>query len=298
MLDIKQAIVNCGRRLSKSQRLIAEYVTQLTQNPERYGFDIDALTAGKLAVLVGVSESTVVRFAEKLGYESYPQLRRAIQDAVRAKLTSVQRIEAFKEKGKAAHTNESLENLLDTVLKSDLDNIRRTLQNLDRETFRQAAEALNNAERIFIVGSRTSAALALFFGYYCNIMFDNVKILTETAGGVGVPEQILSVGKTGDTVIGISFPRYSQRTVRALQFAKSKGAKVIALTDAVSSPLKAVSDICIYAKGDMVSFADSLVAPLSVINALIASVAGARQDDISARFAELENIWSDSNVYE
>jgi DNA-binding MurR/RpiR family transcriptional regulator len=298
MPDIKQAITDSGRRLSKSQRRIAEYITKLTQNPERYGFDIDALTAGRLASLIGVSESTVVRFAEKLGYENYPKLRRAIQDAVRAKLTSVQRIEAFKEKGKSAHSDESIDSLLDTVLKSDLDNIRRTLQNLDREAFKQAAVALNNAGRIFIVGSRTSAALALFFGYYCNIMFDNVKILTETAGGVGVPEQILSVGKPGDTVIGISFPRYSQRTVHALKFAKSKGAAVIALTDAPSSPLKAVSDICIYAKGDMVSFADSLVAPLSVINALIASVAEARQDEISARFAELEHIWSDNNVYE
>lgn len=279
--DIISIMQEKQRSFSKGQTRIARYVTE---NADKAAF----MTASKLGQKVGVSESTVVRFALELGFEGYPEMRKALQEMIRNRLTSVQRIEVAK-------TVIGERDTLAAILNSDMDNILRTQNALERKDFDAAVEALLDARHIYILGTRTSAALSMFMGFYFNLLFENVKVLYENTAGE-IFEQILRIGP-GDVFVGISYPRYSRRTVKAVRFARERGATVLALTDAQTSPIAEMADITLLARSDMVSFVDSLVAPLSLINALIVAVSD-RKPGVEGTFNELEKVWNDYEVYE
>ena len=267
---------------SKGQKQIARYILE---HYDKAAF----MTASRLGVTVGVSESTVVRFATELGYNGYPHLQRALQEMIRNKLTSVQRMEVSSDRMGGR-------DVLRTVLHADTDMIRQTLDEIDRDAFQGAVDALTGAHRIYILGVRSSSALANFLGFYFNLLFDNVT-LVHTNSVSEIFEQVLRVGP-GDVLFGISFPRYSKRTLSAMQYARDRGAKVIALTDSQLSPLARVADHLLLARSDMASFVDSLVAPLSVVNALIVAVGMSRRDENEHTFHKLESIWENYDVYE
>lgn len=280
--DVLAVIENGSAGFSKGQRRIAKYILE---NYDKAAF----MTAGKLGVTVGVSESTVVRFAAELGYDGYPGMRKALQEMIRNRLTSVQRIEVAKELIDDA-------NVLKAVLSADMEKLQKTIAEIDRASFDAAVDAIINAKHVYIVGMRSSTALASFMGYYLNILRDNVYLLHDTAVSE-IFEQVLRIGK-GDVFIGMSYPRYSTRTVKAMRFVKNAGATTIGLTDGESSPLVEMSDITLYARSDMVSFLDSLVAPLSLINALIVSIGLRSKEALSDTFKRLETVWSENDVYE
>ena len=267
---------------SKGQKQIARFILE---HYDKAAF----MTASRLGVTVGVSESTVVRFATELGYDGYPHLQRALQEMIRNKLTSVQRMEV-------AGDRMGGRDVLQTVLHADTDMIRVTLDEIDRDAFQGAVDALRGAKRIYILGVRSSSALASFLGFYFNLLFENVT-LVHTNSVSEIFEQVLRVGP-GDVLFGISFPRYSKRTLSAMKYARDRGARVIALTDSQLSPLARVADHVLLARSDMASFVDSLVAPLSVINALIVAVGMSRRDEIEQTFNKLERIWEEYDVYE
>ena len=267
---------------SKGQKQIARFILE---HYDKAAF----MTASRLGVTVGVSESTVVRFATELGYDGYPHLQRALQEMIRNKLTSVQRMEV-------AGDRMGGRDVLQTVLHADTDMIRVTLDEIDRDAFQGAVDALMGAKRIYILGVRSSSALASFLGFYFNLLFENVP-LVHTNSVSEIFEQVLRVGP-GDVLFGISFPRYSKRTLSAMKYARDRGARVIALTDSQLSPLARVADHVLLARSDMASFVDSLVAPLSVINALIVAVGMSRRDEIEQTFNKLERIWEEYDVYE
>lgn len=267
---------------SKGQKQIARFILE---HYDKAAF----MTASRLGVTVGVSESTVVRFATELGYDGYPHLQRALQEMIRNKLTSVQRMEV-------AGDRMGGRDVLQTVLHADTDMIRVTLDEIDRDAFQGAVDALMGAKRIYILGVRSSSALASFLGFYFNLLFENVT-LVHTNSVSEIFEQVLRVGP-GDVLFGISFPRYSKRTLSAMKYARDRGARVIALTDSQLSPLARVADHVLLARSDMASFVDSLVAPLSVINALIVAVGMSRRDEIEHTFNRLERIWEEYDVYE
>ncbi len=278
--DLMKLIQMKFPRMSKGQKLIAEYILK---HYDKAAF----MTASKLGITVGVSESTVVRFANELGFSGYPKLQKALQDLIKSKLTSVQRIEISSD-----YISE--ENVLKSVLKADMENIRATLEKINSSTFDDVVEAVYKAKRIYIVGFRSSQALANFLAFYLNLILDNVRLVSTEVSDIF--EQLLRVGE-GDVVIGIGFPRYSARTVEALSFAKSKGAEVVAVTDSLLSPLASNADYTLITQSNMASFVDSLVAPLSVINALVIAVGLREKDRISETFNNLEKIWEDYNVY-
>ena len=267
---------------SKGQKQIARFILE---HYDKAAF----MTASRLGVTVGVSESTVVRFATELGYDGYPHLQRALQEMIRNKLTSVQRMEV-------AGDRMGGRDVLQTVLHADTDMIRVTLDEIDRDAFQGAVDALMGAKRIYILGVRSSSALASFLGFYFNLLFENVT-LVHTNSVSEIFEQVLRVGP-GDVLFGISFPRYSKRTLSAMKYARDRGARVIALTNSQLSPLARVADHVLLARSDMASFVDSLVAPLSVINALIVAVGMSRRDEIEHTFNKLERIWEEYDVYE
>ena len=267
---------------SKGQKQIARFILE---HYDKAAF----MTASRLGVTVGVSESTVVRFATELGYDGYPHLQRALQEMIRNKLTSVRRMEV-------AGDRMGGRDVLQTVLHADTDMIRVTLDEIDRDAFQGAVDALMGAKRIYILGVRSSSALASFLGFYFNLLFENVT-LVHTNSVSEIFEQVLRVGP-GDVLFGISFPRYSKRTLSAMRYARDRGARVIALTDSQLSPLARVADHVLLARSDMASFVDSLVAPLSVINALIVAVGMSRRDEIEQTFNKLERIWEEYDVYE
>ena len=267
---------------SKGQKQIARFILE---HYDKAAF----MTASRLGVTVGVSESTVVRFATELDYDGYPHLQRALQEMIRNKLTSVQRMEV-------AGDRMGGRDVLQTVLHADTDMIRVTLDEIDRDAFQGAVDALMGAKRIYILGVRSSSALASFLGFYFNLLFENVT-LVHTNSVSEIFEQVLRVGP-GDVLFGISFPRYSKRTLSAMKYARDRGARVIALTDSQLSPLARVADHVLLARSDMASFVDSLVAPLSVINALIVAVGMSRRDEIEQTFNKLERIWEEYDVYE
>ena len=267
---------------SKGQKQIARFILE---HYDKAAF----MTASRLGVTVGVSESTVVRFATELGYDGYPHLQRALQEMIRNKLTSVQRMEV-------AGDRMGGRDVLQTVLHADTVMIRVTLDEIDRDAFQGAVDALMGAKRIYILGVRSSSALASFLGFYFNLLFENVT-LVHTNSVSEIFEQVLRVGP-GDVLFGISFPRYSKRTLSAMKYARDRGARVIALTDSQLSPLARVADHVLLARSDMASFVDSLVAPLSVINALIVAVGMSRRDEIEQTFNKLERIWEEYDVYE
>jgi Transcriptional regulators len=278
--DLMRTIQVKFPRLSKGQKLIAEYILK---HYDKAAF----MTAAKLGISVGVSESTVVRFANELGFSGYPKLQKALQELIKNKLTTVQRIEL-------SNDFVSEESALKGVLKSDMENIRATLEKINHKTFEDVINGIFSANKIYIIGLRSSTALAEFLGFYLNLILDNVKVV-----GYGVSdifEQIINVGDN-DLVIGIGFPRYAARTIESLDFAQSRGAKVVAITDSLLSPLAARADYTLIAQSNMASFVDSLVAPLSVINALIIAVGLREKEKISTTFANLENIWEEYQVY-
>ena len=267
---------------SKGQKLIAAYILEHYEKAS-------LMTAAKLGETVGVSESTVVRFASEIGYDGYPALQRTLQELIRNKLTSVQRIQL-------ANEQMQLDNVLDTVLAQDIERIRRTLDETSREDFQKAVQAIVKADAVYIIGAKSASALANFLAHYFSLVFENVKILQVTSSSEIYEQMIRLTPK--DVLIGISFPRYSKRTVEAFRYASDIGATVIAITDSNESPLAKPADYTLLARSDMASFADSLVAPLSLINALIAAIGLQMNDRVCRTFEKLENIWEEYNVYE
>ena len=266
---------------SKGQKLIAHFITE---HYDKAAF----MTASKLGNTVGVSESTVVRFATELGYDGYPKMQKAMQEMIRDKLTSLQRIEVTKSRFGNS-------DILSNVLNQDIDKIRRTMEETSKEDFQQAVKAVSHAKTIYIFAVRSSAALASFLGYYYSLIFENVKVISNY-GETEIYEKLFRIS-ADDVIIGISFPRYSNAAVKAMTFAKRRGAKVIAITDSMTSPLCSLSDYVLIAKSDMASVVDSLVAPLSMINALIVATVIELGGEVEKTFGNLESIWDEYEVY-
>ncbi len=267
---------------SKGQKLIAKYI-------EEHYDKVAFMTASKLGATVGVSESTVVRFATEIGYTGYPELQEAMQEMIRNKLTSVQRMEVT-----ANRIGNS--DVLDSVFVQDIDIIRRTMEETSHEAFYSAVDAIINARKIYILGTRSSLALATFLSYYFNLIFENVLLIQSTSEGE-IFEQMIRIDSR-DVVIGISFPRYSRKAVKAMDFAHKRGATVVAITDSSLSPLAKPADNLLLARSDIASIVDSLVAPLSLINALIVTTALKKSGEVSQVFKRLEDIWDEYGVYE
>ena len=280
--DILAVIQENLHTFSKGQKKIASFILE---SYDKAAF----MTASRLGKKVGVSESTVVRFAAELGYEGYPDMQKSLQKMIRNRLTSVQRIEV---------TNDRLgdQDLLSMVLQSDIEKIRQTLEELDRDAFDRAVDAIVAARKIYIIGVRSSAALASFLYFYCNLIFENVALVSANTSSE-IFESLLRVGP-GDVVIGVSFPRYSSRTVQAMSFARDRGADTVAITDSEASPLAPICRHTLRARSDMASFVDSLVAPLSLVNALLVAVSQRKNDELARTFQNLEDIWDEYGVYE
>lgn len=280
--DILATIQENMASFSKGQKRIASFILE---SYDKAAF----MTASKLGKKVGVSESTVVRFAAELGYDGYPGMQKSLQKMIRNRLTSVQRIEV---------TNDRIgdNDVLSMVLQSDIEKIRLTLEQMDQEVFNAAVDAIVSANKIYIIGVRSAAAIATFLSFNFNFIFDNVVTVSSNTASE-IFEGLLRVGP-GDVVIGISFPRYSSRTVQAMNFARDRGAVTISITDSEASPLAAISQYTLKARSDMASFVDSLVAPLSLVNALLVAVSRKKNDDLSQTFQKLESIWEEYGVYE
>ena len=280
--DLSNRINEAYGSLSKGQKLLATYITD---NYDKAVF----LTAAKLGEVVGVSESTVVRFATHLGYKGYPEFQRALEELVRNKLNSVQRMEV-------TYGRISQSKILESVLQSDAERIKETLNRIDDNAFELAVDTILNAKRIYIVGIRSCAPLASFVAFYLNMMFDDVHLLSTNSSSE-LFEQMVRISKD-DVIIGISFPRYSMRTLKAMEFANNRSAKVITITDSVHSPMNLYSSCNLIAKSDMASIVDSLVAPLSVINALIVALCMKKQGEVVQTLEMLEDIWDEYQVYD
>lgn len=268
--------------LSKGHKKIAEYILE---HYDKAAF----MTASKLGGIVGVSESTVVRFATELGFDGYPEMQRSLKEFTSNKLTTVQRMSVMND-------HFAGEDVLGRVLNFDIEQIRKTLEEIDREEFYTTVDALAKAQTIYVIGARSASVLARFIVFYFNIMFDNVKLIHTTSTSE-MFEQILNIGKD-DIMIGVSFPRYSKHTVKAFRYAHDNGAKVIAITDSKASPLAQYADHLLLAHSDMASFADSIVAPMSLINALISAVGMKKQEYVAGNFQHLEEIWEKYEVFE
>ncbi len=279
--DIESRIVECSSEFSKGQKKIAAAIL------EHYD-KVAYMTAAKLGAMVEVSESTVVRFATQLSYEGYPEMQRAIGELLRTKLTSNQRIAVSNQRYGDA-------DVLDSVLNADADKIKFTLDHIDRPSFHAAVDAITKAKNVYIIGVRSSASLASFLHFNLALVFDNIKFLQPTSTGE-VFEQMLEIGE-GDVLFAISFPRYSAKLINAVRYAHAQGAAVIALTDSALSPIASAADYVLTAQSDMASYVDSLCAPLSIINAILASIAKKREAEITARFDKLERIWDEYDVY-
>ena len=281
-MDILSLLQKKSGSFSKGQRLLSQYIME---SYDKAAF----MTANRLGNVVGVSESTVVRFAVELGYEGYPEMQKAMQDMVLNRLTSVQRIGV-------ASDRIGNQDVVSTVLQSDIEKIRQTSELLDRDEFTAAVAEIRRAKRIYVLGSRSVAPLASFLGYYLNFMFNNVHIVTAS-GASEMFEKLIGIN-SDDVVVAFSFPRYSAATVKGAQFCRTAGVNVIGITDSRLSPLGQHCDHVLLAKSDMVSLVDSLVAPLSVINALLVALAAGQEQNLSKTFDALERVWEEYNVYE
>lgn len=278
--DLMRVIQSKFSRLSKGQKMIADFILK---HYDKAAF----MTAAKLGQSVGVSESTVVRFAIELDYEGYPELQKSLQELVKTKLTAVQRLELTTD---LVSDNNSLKN----VLKADMENIRSTMEKVNQRTFDDFVTEIDNAKKVYIIGLRSSSALSEFLGFYLNLIMRNVLVLSH--GMSDIYEQMIHVGPD-DVIVGIGYPRYSIKTVEYLQFARSRGAKVLCLTDSLLSPLAAESDLTLIAQSNMASFVDSLVAPMSMINAIIVAVGLRRREAVAETFSKLEKIWEENEVF-
>ena len=280
--DILRALEQRLPTFSKGQRVLARFVLE---NYDKAAF----MTASRLGAAVGVSESTVVRFAAELGFRGYPGMKKALQEVVRSRLTAVERLEV-------AEQTMNTQDVARAVLRADIANLQATLDDTDEAAFNTAVDRILSARRIFIVGMRTSTTLANFLGFYLNLLRDNVHVIQDTAA-MEVYEQMLRV-REGDLVIGISFPRYSNRTINAMKYARDRGAGTLGITDTKASPLADYADVCLFAKSEMVSFLDSLVAPMGLINALIVAIGTRDREHTRQTFKDLEDIWSEYGVYQ
>lgn len=280
--QLAEKISNKSAGFSKGQRAIAKYIEE---HSEKVAF----MTASKLGATVGVSESTVVRFATEIGYSGYPALQQAVQEMIRSKLTSVQRLEM-------TSGNIPMEKLLDAVLEQDIGILRRTKENIDREAFYNAAEALVSAKRVYVLGAGSSLAIATFLAHYLQLIFDTVTLVDATSEAT-ILQQMVHVGKD-DAVIAISFPRYSKKAAKTVKYASDRGAATIAVTDGLHSPLAQYARHLLLARSDMVSFVDSLVGPLSIINALIVTVAIKKKEEVAETLQKIESIWDEYGIYE
>ena len=279
--DILHTIQENMPCFSKGQKRIAAYILS---DYDKAAF----LTASKLGSLVGVSESTVVRFAALLGYDGYPAMQKELQDMVRGKLTSIQRIRT---------SNDRLfsSDVVASVLQMDMEKIRMAIEEIDRSAFSEVVDKLIAARHIYILGVRSSSFLAGYLHFYLHLIFENVTLVTSNSAG-DILESILRIGP-GDLLVGISFPRYSKSTVKGVQFAHDRGADVVAVTDSAVSPLYPLASAVLLARSDMISFVDSLVAPFSLLNALIVAAGHRKDADISQTFNRLEGIWDEYGVF-
>lgn len=281
----KQLLAKIEKRyssLSKGHKKIADYITA---NYDKAAF----MTAAKLGNKVGISESTVVRFATELGYDGYPELQKNLQEVVKNRLTSVQRMEV-------AGTTASGGDILEKALVSDIETIKATREQTSREAFNASVEAINKARHIYVLGVRSSAPLASFAAFYLNFVYDHVTLIESTGTGESF-EQTFRIN-SDDVCIAISFPRYSKQTINTLQFISDRGATVISITDSENSPIARFATHLLIARSNMVSFVDSLVAPLSLINALIAAAAKEKSEEVYNNLNTLENIWDEYQVYQ
>ncbi len=279
--DILSLLQERFRTFSKGQKLIANYIMD---SYDKAAF----MTASRLGKTVGVSESTVVRFAVELGFDGYPSMQKTLQALVRTKLTSVQRIEVS--------NSRIAGDVAGAVLQADIDALRRTGELLDREQLEKCVDAILHARRIYIVGVRSSAAIAFFLNFHLRSAFDNVQLITS-ASTSEMFEQMIHVTHE-DVVLGISLPRYSVRTVKLLQYARARGATTASITDKVDAPAGRVSDCVLVAKSDMVSVVDSLVAPMSVVNALLALISRRQEQMLSRTYQDIERLWEEYDVNE
>ena len=282
MTDILTYIQENMTSFSKGQKLIANYILQ---SYDKAAF----MTASKLGKTVNVSESTVVRFAAELGFDGYPSMQKTLQEMIRNKLTAIQLVEVSKERI-------GNQDVMTMVMQSDIEKIRMTLDETDQVSFNQAVAAIANAKRIYVLGVRSASVLANFISFYFRFMFDNL-VSVDTSSISEVFEQIVHIS-ADDVFIGLSFPRYSKRTIKAMQYAKDQGAKVVAITDSKVSPLTKIADVSLLAKSDMASFVDSLVAPLSLVNALIVAISREKAVHLESSLNRLESIWEEYDVYE
>ena len=266
---------------SKGQKRIASYILE---NYDKAAF----MTASKLGKLVGVSESTVVRFASELGYDGYPSMQRALQEMIRSRLTSTQRIQA-------AGDLFGRGDVLSAVVQSDIEKLRMMVGEADRNVFGDVVDRIMNAHHIYIMGARSSSFVAGYLNFYLHLLFENVALVQSTAAGE-IFEQLFHVGP-GDVLIAISFPRYSKVTMSTVKFAQDRGATIIGITDNEISPLYQMSDAALLAPCEMISFVDSMVAPLSLINALLIAIGARKGTDMSTTFGELEDIWNTYGVF-
>lgn len=277
--DLLQKIQFLYPKMSKGQKRIAHFILE---NYDKASY----ITAAKLGTVVDVSESTVVRFAYVLGYDGYPLLQKSLQELAQNKLTSSQRI--------ALTSDMKEEDVLKSVFKTDMQNMRTTFETIDHQAFSQAVDYLSNARTIYVLGMRSSTPLAQFLFYYLNFLFEDVRLLGVSANDVY--EQMIRIDRR-DVFVGISFPRYSARTLEAMRFARQANAFTIAITGSINSPLAQHAESCLIAKSDMVSFADSLVAPLSLMNALIVALSHRNTESLTKRFDKLESIWDRQGIY-
>jgi len=268
--------------MSKGQKAIANYILS---NYESAAY----MTAAKLGEATGVSESTVVRFSMELGYEGYPHFQKVLQEELKVKLTSVQRLNAA-----SRYSDDA--SVLKSIMQADLDSLKHTYENLDTEAFSRAVRTILGAKKIYLMGLRSSSPLSSFMHFYMTLLFDDVRHIHSNSANE-VFEQILPIGP-GDVMIGISFPRYSSRTIQSMQYARSRGASVIVITDKADTPMTEHADVALFARSDMASFVDSLAAPLSLINALLVALGMHRKSHIEESFEALESLWAEYKVYD
>lgn len=279
--SVLQTIQSRMNSFSKGQKRIAAYILE---NYDKAAF----MTANKLGKTAQVSESTVVRFATELGYDGYPTMQKALQEIIRGKLTSIQRIQASSEL--IADTD-----ILGTVMQRDMNSIHTAIDQVDREEFDRVVDKLVHAGHIYLLGVRSSSFLAGYLNFYFHLLFKNVTLVQNFSAGE-IFEQMLRIGP-GDVLVGISFPRYSKMTANAVHFARDRGAEVIAITDSQMSPLYQLASASLLVRSDMISMVDSMAAPLSLLNALIVAVGRQKREEISNTYSELEQVWSRYNIF-
>ncbi len=281
-IDILCYLKDNFKTFSKRQQLIASYILE---NYDKAAY----MTAAALSETIGVSESTVVRFAAEIGFSGYPEMQKKLRQLTVTQSNSLKRIEIA-----SRHLDEY--NILSSVLKSDVRMIESTLAEIDKEQFDNSANAILNAKNIYITGVRSAASLATFTDFYLRLMFNNTKLISS-ADASDMFEQAMHIDEN-DVIIGMSFPRYSKNIIKLLEYASKKGTTVIGITDSQSSPVARISTYALTAKTDMNSFVDSLVAPFSVVNALIAALGMKQKEKIKNTFENLENIWDEYEVYD